>query len=213
MRVNEIFLSINGEGRNSGLQTVFLRLTGCNVRCRYCDTLYAMKAGMDMSVDEVVDKLWDAAGGINPHRVTITGGEPLLQEDEVYKLVDSLPDTEFEIETNGTVRILHHVRVSYTVDWKTPSSGVAPGAIEQDYRQLDERDTVKFVVGKGDLDYVEETVRRIRPECRAQIILSPVFGETDPKDLVRLIIENDWWDVRVQLQIQKYIWDANTRGV
>ena len=215
MKVNEVFSSINGEGRDSGLLTVFLRLTGCNIRCRYCDTLYAMDDGEDMGIDEVRIRLRAAAHSpvTDPQRVTITGGEPLLQDDEVYALIDSMPDTEFEIETNGTIPILYHVRPSYTVDWKCPSSGVKPGAIERDFAQLREKDTIKFVVGRDDLDYVRDTVRRIRPECRAHIILSPVFGETDPRALVDLVRAEGWWDVRVQLQIHKVIWDADTRGV
>lgn len=212
MKVNEIFTSINGEGTESGYLTVFLRLAGCNVRCSYCDTLYALYQGTVLTVGEVKTEL--EKNGV-PERVTITGGEPLLQAEEVLELIRSMPETDFEVETNGLVDFRPFLRLNnvyLTVDWKTPSSGVMNSAyILRDHSLLRPMDCIKFVIGKGDWPFVENIIREM--ETCASVILSPVRGEIEPREIAEKIIEKKWWKVRMQVQLHKVIWGPEVRGV
>lgn len=214
MQINEIFCSLNGEGSFGGLRTVFVRTFACNLRCSWCDTVYAIE-GNDyhhMSVDEIVAEV----DKFNCKRVTLTGGEPLLQVDST-DLIKALIAKNYivEIETNGAedvkpVKDLKQDTVFLTMDWKCPSSGMTDKMLESNLGQLDRRDVIKCVVGsKEDL----EEMNRVRTLTRAQMYVSPVFGQIELVDIANYILDNQLNDVRMQLQQHKIIWDPNTRGV
>ncbi len=207
MLVNEIFLSIQGEGKEIGLPTVFIRLTGCNLRCKWCDTGYAFDEGEEMSIEDVV-KNTDMHG---IKRACITGGEPLLQK-EVRALTDALLSKGYDIvlETNGSLPINGiDERVLISMDWKTPSSGEENKMLESNMRYLAEKDQLKFVIAdEKDYEYAKEFLKSHR------ILCEPVFqplGGTNLKWLAERVI-NDRIDVRVLPQLHKIIW-GDERGV
>lgn len=214
MQINEIFCSLNGESLFGGLRTVFIRTFACNLRCSWCDTFYAIEGNdyHQMSVDEIlaeVDKF-------NCKRVTLTGGEPLLQLDST-DLIKALIAKNYivEIETNGAadvkpVKDLKQDTIFLTMDWKCPSSGMTDKMLESNLDQLNRQDVIKCVVGsKEDL----EEMNRVRTLTRAQMYVSPVFGQIELVDIANYILDNQLNDVRMQLQQHKIIWDPNTRGV
>ncbi len=212
MKVNEIFFSLQGEGREIGRPTVFIRLTGCNLRCSWCDTEYAFYEGKETDVADIITEV--EKYGIK--RVCITGGEPLLQRDEVFKLVRALLAREYEIsiETNGSLPIdgiPDDVLVS--MDWKTPSSGESDKMLESNLRYLKEKDQLKFVIAdEEDYRYAKEFLSKHghehEPEC--EIIFQPVGG-TDIKWLAEKVLE-EGLDMRVLPQLHKIIW-GERKGV
>jgi len=212
LTVNEIFHSIQGESTRAGDRCVFVRLTGCDLRCSWCDTPYAFHEGRKMSVDEVLS----AVEGYGCPLVEITGGEPLLQE-EVYDLMDRLLAAGHTVmlETGGH-RPIDRVpkRVVKIVDVKCPGSGEAG---RNDWANLDRlapHDEIKFVLAdRGDYEFARDLVLRLDLTSRAAaILLSPVHGTLDPKTLSEWVIA-DRLPVRVQLQLHKLIWTPETRGV
>jgi 7-carboxy-7-deazaguanine synthase len=210
MMVNEIFLSIQGEGKEIGRPTVFIRLTGCNLRCNWCDTEYAFYEGKKMSVEEVLDEV-DRYG---IKRVCITGGEPLLQRDEVLVLVDALLSRGYEIsiETNGSLPIDGiHENVLISMDWKTPSSGESEKMLESNLKFLREKDQLKFVIAdERDYEYARDFLRKWRALLSCEVIFQPV-GVINIRWLAEKVLE-DRLDVRVLPQLHKVIW-GNERGV
>lgn len=218
--LNEIFTSIDGEGIRAGKIVNFVRLAGCNLNCSYCDTGYAMKRtdGHAVSIDSIIDQLY--ATGCN--RVTLTGGEPLMQMNS-RKFVQSLLDAGFEvnIETNGSIPLDDFVYMGYgeqlilTMDVKCPSSGMSNRNKLHNLRLLRPWDVVKFVVGSDeDLDYMEKIVRTSPMLAgRLQWFVSPVFGQIESADIVNYLLEHKLYNVRMQLQMHKFIWDPNKRGV
>lgn len=199
MKVCEIFRSIQGEGAGQGSPCTFLRLAGCNLRCRWCDTPYAQNGGADTRPEQVLEEL-HSLGGLY---VCITGGEPLLQSDELLPLVDELAaeGKEIEIQTNGTQDFSKFQRyASICMDVKCPSSGE-----ESDLdllRSITVKDSVKFVVlDLKDLEYAEEVIGMYRIE--GEIFISPVYG-IDFSEIVERIIHNDL-PVRFQLQLHRLI--------
>ena len=212
LTVNEIFHSIQGESTHAGRPCVFVRLTGCDLRCVWCDTAYAFDEGRTMTVDDVV-------AAIEPYPcrlVEITGGEPLLQAD-VHPLMDRLLADGWEvlIETGGH-RPIDRVpaRVVKIVDVKCPASGEAGRQHWDNLRALTPRDQVKFVVqDRTDYDYARDVIQRhaLVDRCAA-VLLSPVHGVLAPQELARWVLE-DGLRARVQLQAHKYIWGADERGV
>jgi 7-carboxy-7-deazaguanine synthase len=210
VRVTEIFFSIQGEGSRAGRPCIFVRFTGCDLRCGYCDTAYAFQGGTDMTRDEIV-----AAVSRHPSRfVLLTGGEPMLQK-ELPALVDDLIGRGYEvaIETHGQ-RPLDELPPSAIriVDVKTPGSGETT----TDFAYLDRlmpHDEVKFVVcSEEDFRWSEAVVRRHGLEHRASVLFSPAWGQVDPKDLARWLLESGL-DARLSLQIHKVVWGADARGV
>lgn len=212
LTIHEIFHSIQGESTHAGRPCVFVRLTACDLRCHWCDTPYAFQEGRRMSVDEVV-------AAVEAHRcpvVEITGGEPLLQED-VYPLMDRLlaAGRMVLLETGGH-RSLARVpaAVIRIVDVKCPGSGEAA---RMDWRNLDAlapHDEVKFVIrDREDYEYARDVLRshHLAGRCEA-VLFSPVHGVLDPGDLAAWVLE-DALPVRLQLQLHKYIWGADVRGV
>lgn len=219
MRVAEIFESINGEGPLAGQRALFLRFAGCNISCAYCDTAWANEpgyTGTQMSVDEILLEVKKA----QIRNITITGGEPLLQED-MPKLLKALADTgehRIEIETNGTVDLTPFCDIgddiSFTMDYKLPGSGMEDAMYMENFRLLKENDSVKFVVGSAaDLTRALEVIQRERLQGRCHVFLSPVFGEIDPEEIVEFIKKNRLDRVNLQLQLHKIIWAPEQRGV
>jgi 7-carboxy-7-deazaguanine synthase len=211
LKVNEIFFSIQGESSYAGLPCVFIRLTGCNLRCRYCDTRYAYEEGRELSIPEIMREIEDFPCKL----VELTGGEPLLQED-VYPLMEELLAGGYSLllETNGSVDIgrVDH-RVVKIVDLKCPGSGECERNLMSNLDLLSRKDQLKFVVGNHD-DYL--WARRIIMEHdlsrRCQLLMGPVFGQVLPLELAGWILD-DGLDVRLQIQLHKCIWDAEARGV
>ena len=230
MNVIEIFSSIDGEGRRQGLLSTFVRLYDCNVRCSYCDTTYSYGVDADvqhMTVQEVADAI-EALGNYN---VTITGGEPLLQEDEIAALVEELnarcltresKDNEmrtgarlyqFGIETNGTlVPHMDYDNVFYSFDYKCPSSLVEDQMDMGIFSMMTAKDSLKFVVGtEEDLETMHHIVTKYELPCPA--FVQPVWGQIDPVRIVDYLKKYHLDQVRLQLQIHKFIWDPEAKGV
>lgn len=214
IKVSEIFRSIDGEGIRSGYPVTFIRLYGCNLKCSYCDSSYATTDGdyMLMSISDIIEHV-DYFG---LHRITLTGGEPLAC-DQCYELVTELTDAGYEvnIETNGSLSILPYVdmkNATITMDYKCPSSDMEDRMNRLNLPVLRSTDVLKFVVGsKIDLSTMLAVVNEY--DITANIFVSPVFGEIDPKEIVDFLICNDIENVRIQLQLHKIIWDPNMRGV
>jgi len=212
LTINEIFHSIQGESTYAGRPCVFVRLTACDLRCRWCDTPYAFHEGRKMSVDDVVADV-EARGCAT---VEVTGGEPLLQPD-VYPLMQRLLDSgkTVLIETGGHRSIADvPPGVIRIMDVKCPGSGESEKNDWGNLARLTKRDEVKFVIAdRRDYDFAKEIVTRDNLPARVNAVLfSPVHGELDPKQLSEWVIA-DRLDVRVQLQVHKYIWSPETRGV
>lgn len=218
MKVNEIFKSIDGEGLRTGELTTFIRLAGCNLRCSYCDTSYALKNsnGTEMSVDEIVKM----AKKYDYRNITLTGGEPLIHRD-VDSLISKLCENGFyvNIETNGSVPIDKYIsnkNILITMDYKLPSSDVEKNMNLNNLEKLRKNDVLKFVIGKDDFDKVKQVIEKY--SIKSYIYLSPIFGEIEPFEIVDFmkIMHTQGIDtskMRVQVQLHKIIWNPNERGV
>lgn len=209
--VNEIFTSIQGESTRAGLPSTFVRLTACNLRCTYCDTAYAFHEGSPRSVSDVIDEV--VRRGVK--LVTVTGGEPLLQ-DPVHELTRQLLDRGFDvqIETSGSVatdRVDPRARV--ILDVKSPGSGEAAAMRWDNLQRIRRDDEVKIVVvDRNDYEWARDLLRSGRIPKGVPVLLSPAHGMLDPKMLATWMLE-DGLDVRLQIQIHKYIWGDDARGV
>ena len=215
LKLNEIFFSIQGEGTRAGMPCVFVRLHGCGLRCSYCDTLYAIdhrEGGEWRSFEEITEVI-----GRYPTRfVEFTGGEP-LEQPEANVLMRELLDAGYTVavETGGHVDIATcDPRVIRIVDLKTPSSGMLKRNRMQNIEHLTTLDEVKFVCGSiEDYEWMRDIVREHALPARvAAVLVSPVFGAIEPVALVERILE-DGLDVRFQLQMHKFIWEPEARGV
>ena len=212
LTINEIFHSIQGESTYAGRPCVFVRLTACDLRCRWCDTPYAFHEGKKMSVEEVLADV-EARGC---QTVEVTGGEPLLQAD-VYPLMQRLLDSgkTVLIETGGHRSIADvPAGVIRIMDVKCPGSGESEKNDWSNLARLTKHDEVKFVIAdRRDYAFARDIVQREDLPSRVNAVLfSPVHGELAPKQLSEWVIA-DRLDVRVQLQVHKYIWSPETRGV
>jgi 7-carboxy-7-deazaguanine synthase len=212
LTVNEIFHSIQGESTHAGRPCVFVRLTACDLRCSWCDTPYAFYEGRKMSLDDVVATV-DAYGC---SLVELTGGEPLLQKD-VYPLMERLlaSGKTVLVETGGHLSVANvPPAVHKIVDVKCPGSGEAHRMDWSNLGRLSPTDEVKFVVrDRTDYEYARAVVSRHELDRKVGAVLfSPVHGVLDPRTLSEWVLA-DQLPVRVQLQVHKYIWDAETRGV
>lgn len=219
MKINEIFKSISGEAARAGYPVIFIRTYGCNLRCGYCDTMYAVEGG-EYTVMTPAQILYECLQ-LGVKRVVLTGGEPLIQPD-AGQLIDLLCDNGFEVEveTNGAVDLgafhlgLKTNRIdllSYTMDYKTAGSGMIDKMVHGNLTFLGPKDVLKFVVCEGDLRDVKAILRTF--DIQAQVFISPIFGQIEPKQIVEFILENKLYNCRVQLQMHKFIWDVNQRGV
>ena len=215
MKVVEIFKSIDGEGKRAGLPTTFIRLYGCNLRCSYCDSQYAWSGN---NYEEMsVDKILTAVKELGITSITLTGGEPLIHKD-VKELLSKLVECKFDVnvETNGTQDIDIYRSISddiwFTVDYKCNSSLVSDKMNEDIFKhQLKDKDVLKFVVGSDeDLKQALDVIKAYKPN--AQIYFSPVFG-FDASKIVDFLLAEKLYNCKVQLQLHKYIWDEDKRGV
>lgn len=213
MKVVEIFKSIEGEGIRAGRPCTFIRLYGCNMSCSYCDSMYACKGNdyTEMTVAEIMDKVKKLGCKL----ITLTGGEPLLHFDEVGELLDELSDYFVNIETNGSIDpaiVYNYDNTIVTMDYKCPSSGMEKFMKEEYLDSLCDCDVLKFVVGsKEDLERAREVISNL--STNPEIYFSPVFGEIEPREIVEFILENKLDNVHFQLQIHKFVWDKDARGV
>lgn len=211
MKINEIFKSIQGESSFAGIPTVFVRLTGCNLRCQWCDTKYAYDEGVDLTVDDVIDKIAD----LGLKSVEVTGGEPLLQK-EVYELMDRLLDVGYKvfIETNGSIDLGRvDKRVIKIVDIKCPGSGESDQMYFNNLNYLLKTDEVKFVIkDRGDYEWSKGVIKRFELLEKCSILMSPVLGDIEPRELAEWILEDNL-NVRLQIQLHKLIWHPEMRGV
>jgi 7-carboxy-7-deazaguanine synthase len=209
--VNEIFHSVQGESSHTGRPCVFVRLAYCNLRCSYCDTGYAFTVGREMSVDEILDSV----RSYDCQLVEVTGGEPLFQLN-VHELMMCLCDEGFEVllETSGSIDINGvDPRVMRIVDFKCPSSGMSESNLWQNVEHLGRADEVKFVIGdRDDYDWAKHVIEEHKLIQRCGVLMSPVFSALEPVQLVEWIL-TDKLNVRFQMQIHKYIWSPETRGV
>jgi 7-carboxy-7-deazaguanine synthase len=228
MFITEIFNSIQGEGSRAGLPCIFVRLTGCNLRCTWCDTAYAFHGGKKMSVDDVLTRVDELSGRTEGKRgrvalVELTGGEPLLQE-EIYPLADRLLANGYTvmIETSGE-RFIGRLpkEVIKIVDVKCPDSG-EPGTFDmRNLEELNGKDEVKFVLSsRADYEFARQFSREHQLAGRVkEVLFSPVHDDPlgnwkglEPRALVEWMLE-DGLPVRLGLQLHKIVWDPATKGV
>lgn len=211
LHVSEIFESIQGESSFAGLPCTFIRLAGCNLRCRYCDTRYTLEGGDEMSVEQVLDKALAYAWRL----VEITGGEPLMQQ-ETPKLAGAFLEhgRQVLVETNGSLDISRLPDgVIRIMDIKCPSSGESNQVMWENIWKLTPDDEVKFVIANRlDYEWARGIIRERFETRKTKILLSPVFGELPPRVLVEWMLQ-DGLSVRFQPQIHKFIWPHDARGV
>ena len=219
LQVVEKFVSINGEGRRCGQLATFIRFAGCNLNCGYCDTAWAndRKVAFDpMTAEEVYAYIKET----QVTNVTLTGGEPLLQQDmgELLELLSQDPELYVEIETNGSVLLSKFSDLenppSFTMDYKLPSSGMERMMALENFDHLTEKDTVKFVSGSmADLEKARELINKYKLTEKTSIFISPVFGDIELESIVDFMKDNQMNGVNMQVQLHKIIWDPNERGV
>jgi 7-carboxy-7-deazaguanine synthase len=209
LRINEIFFSLQGEARTVGFPTVFVRLTGCPLRCGYCDTAYAFTEGDWMPLDDVLARV--ASHGAR--YITVTGGEPLAQP-ACRLLLTRLCDAGYEVslETSGALDIANiDARVSVVMDLKTPGSGEQARNRYANLALLRSKDQLKFVIAdRVDYEWSCEIMARHALDGRCEILFSPVHGQLSPAQLAEWILA-DRLLVRMQIQLHKYLW-GDTRG-
>jgi 7-carboxy-7-deazaguanine synthase len=211
LRVNEIFKSIQGESTYAGIPCTFVRLTGCNLRCSYCDTTYAYEEGIEMTANEIIMKI----EGYGCKNVCITGGEPLIQKN-IVKLITLLKKNKYKIfvETNGAVNIDSlPVNIIRIIDIKCPDSGMNKEMDWNNLERLRGADEVKFVISsKKDYEWAKRILRKHNLPNKTNVLFGSAYGKLKPESLAEWILK-DKLDVRLQLQIHKYIWPDKQRGV
>ena len=211
LKINEIFFSIQGESTYAGRPCVFVRLTYCNLRCTFCDTEYAFFAGKEMSVDAIINDV----AGYKCKLVEITGGEPLIQKN-VHALMSALCDQGFEVllETAGHMDISQvDKRVGRIMDLKCPSSGESDKVLWTNLDHISEKDELKFVIGdREDFVWAAKVIREKALEGKCSLLISPVFGKMDNEQLAKWVLD-EGLEVRMQLQMHKYIWEPDRKGV
>ncbi len=211
LRVNEIFESIQGESTYAGIPCIFVRLTGCNLRCSYCDTVYAYSEGSVMSLDEILNRV----KGYGARNICITGGEPLLQET-TGKLINLLKKNHFNvyIETNGSLNIDSLPNgIVRIVDIKCPASGMEQEMDWQNIKRLKNKDEVKFIISsKKDYEWAKRVTEDYKIIDKATVLFGLVHEKLKPKTLAGWILK-DGLNVRLQLQLHKIIWPNRARGV
>ncbi len=204
LRVNEIFFSLQGESRTVGLPTVFIRLTGCPLRCGYCDTEYAFHEGGWMTESEILTQV----AGYQSRYVTVTGGEPLAQRP-CTGLLARLCDAGYEVslETSGALDIgTVDARVCIVMDVKTPGSGEVAKNEAANLARLKKSDQIKFVIcDRADYEWSREFLRREQLAERCELLFSPAWSRVEPKDLAEWVLA-DRLPVRVQVQLHKLLW-------
>ena len=218
-KVVEKFVSINGEARRAGELACFIRFAGCNLNCSYCDTSWANERNAPYEILSE-EEIYEFIKNSNVKNVTLTGGEPLLQEN-IKRLITMLSkdkELNIEIETNGAVEISDFIgigdNITFTVDYKLPASGMEEKMCRNNYELLRDKDTVKFVVSdNNDLDRAYEIINKYKLDKRLQVYLGASFGMISNEDIVKYMIEHNMNSVRIQLQLHKYIWNPDKKGV
>ncbi|MBU1706044.1 radical SAM protein [Patescibacteria group bacterium] len=213
MKINEIFKSIQGEGIYTGLPTTFIRTTGCNLRCSWCDTKYAYFGGREMTLDQILDK----CRKLEVKNICLTGGEPLIHGDRSKELIKLLIKEGYEvlIETNGAFNISNLSKeANISLDIKCPSSGMSDKMLYKNLDLLKMKDQVKFIIDDmKDYNFAKDIVKKYKLEGKTNIIFQPVYKE-DTKFIQSLIkkLLVDKLQVRIGLQLHKIIW-GNKKGV
>ena len=204
LRITEIFLSLQGESRTVGYPTVFIRLTGCPLRCGYCDTTYAFQGGQWMTLDSILTKVASFA----THHITVTGGEPLAQR-ACTNLLTKLCDAGYAVslETSGALDVSAvDVRVVKVMDLKTPGSGEQSKNHWDNLQHLSAQDQIKFVLcGRADYDWAKQILEQHDLLSKCEILFSPCIGQLQPTTLADWIVE-DKLQVRFQVQLHKILW-------
>ena len=204
LRISEIFLSLQGESTSMGLPTVFVRLTGCPLRCRYCDTTYAFRGGEFVDIRQLLGQV----SSYRVKQVTVTGGEPLAQP-ACLSLLQQLCDVGYSVslETSGALDIGEvDPRVTRVMDLKTPGSGEHTKNLYANLDHLTHTDQLKFVIcDRSDYEWAKSCIRERRLEERCELLFSPAYGELDAAQLADWIVE-DRLPVRFQLQLHKILW-------
>ena len=212
LKVNEIYKSVQGESTYTGHPCVFIRLTYCNLRCSYCDTEYAFYEGKELSIEEILEKI--KAYKIN--LVEVTGGEPLIQK-ECNLLLKKLLSHNYEVllETSGSLTLAKVPnKVIKIVDFKCPSSKMESKNLWENVNYINKKDEIKFVIGnRKDYNWAKKKITEHKLfNLTKNILFSPVFNEIEPKKIIDWILE-DTLNVRFQLQMHKYIWKPDEKGV
>ena len=218
-KIVETYLSINGEGVKAGELAFFIRFAGCNLSCDYCDTKWANTPDTPFT-PMTETELYALVKESGAENVTITGGEPMIQP-QIGELLDFLcrdPGLYVEVETNGSVPLAPYLRLpvrpAFTMDYKLSKSGMEHLMCTDNLPLLSKNDTVKFVCGcREDLHRAREIIEAYGLIGRTNVYLSPVFGEIDPADMVEYMKEYRLSGVTLQLQMHKFIWDPEKRGV
>jgi 7-carboxy-7-deazaguanine synthase len=218
-KVVEKFISVNGEGPLSGQLVVFIRFAGCNLNCSYCDTAWANKEDVPYDFMTPVD-IYKYIKSTQIRNVTLTGGEPLLQEG-IIELLEALSkdmSLHIEIETNGSVLIDKFSRLenppSFNMDYKLPLSNMEDKMNLNNFKYLSYNDTVKFVAScMEDLQRTKYIIDKYELSSRTNVYISPVFGQIDLEKIVEFMKDNKMNGVNLQIQLHKIIWDPNKRGV
>ncbi len=204
LRVTEIFYSLQGESRPAGCPTGFVRLTGCPLRCQYCDTAYAFEGGEWWGIDPIVDEV----SGYQTRKVCVTGGEPLAQPN-CHKLLEALCDADFDVslETSGAIDISSvEPRVTVVMDIKTPGSGEVGRNLWSNLESLKSQDQLKFVIcDRADYDWSRRQLLERELSDKCAVLFSPSYGQMNPTELAEWILA-DRLQVRLQLQLHKYLW-------
>ena len=217
--VVEKLVSINGESTKAGQLAVFIRFAGCNLNCNYCDTKWANEH--NVSSETMTEfEIYDYIKSTGVTNVTLTGGEPLLRDniENLLRILSSDKSLYVEIETNGSVELSQFrdisENVSFTVDYKLPGSGMEDKMNLDNYVELSEVDTVKFVASNiADLDKARQIIEEYKLTDKCNVYISPVFGRIKPVEIVDYMIEHKMNKVNMQLQMHKIIWNPDKKGV
>jgi len=205
LRITEIFYSLQGESNTVGIPTVFIRLTGCPLRCVYCDTAYAFTGGKKLNINDIITE----AEQYNTPYITVTGGEPLAQPACIELLTELLnKDFKVSLETSGAIDISKvDERTVKIMDLKTPSSGELNKNLYENIQYLNSKDQVKFVIGNDeDYNWSKAILTEHALSNRCEVLFSPVMGQQNPTELAEKILR-DRLPVRFQIQLHKLLWD------
>ncbi|MDD9950617.1 MAG: radical SAM protein [Zetaproteobacteria bacterium] len=211
LRITEIYKSIQGEARYAGLPCTFIRLTGCPLRCRWCDTAYGFEGGEDYNLQHILDKVEE----LGVHHVELTGGEPLAQA-AALPLMEALIKHGYQvmIETGGSYPIKHiPAAVHVILDAKCPGSGMQEKNLTANYAFLKPTDEVKFVIAsRKDFDWAETYIREHHLETKCHLLVSPAWGLVKPAELTEWTLASEL-PLKLNLQLHKYIWNPRAKGV
>ena len=211
LKINEIYFSVQGESSYSGLPCIFIRLTYCNLRCTYCDSEYSFYDGKKMKIDEILKEIKKYSCNL----VEVTGGEPLLQKNCI-NLLNELIKNNYDVllETSGSLSISDVPdKVINIIDFKCPSSKMDSKNMWDNINYLKKNDEIKFVIGdRIDYEWTKKKIEEYKLNQICNILISPVYGEIEPKEIVKWILEDNL-KVRFQIQMHKEIWPADKKGV